>query len=102
MTYHTTDPYPRPVVMSRPIRATVRVDALHLGTQAAAELAAAKIHAAVRAQIEDALPGITPEDAAQLRKVAERELQVTTRPDGSVSMTIAFDVVTRPHALGAT
>ena len=102
MTYHATDPYPRPVVMSHPIRATVRVDALHLGTQAAAELAAAKIHAAVRAQIEDALPGITSEDAAWLRKVAERELQVTTRPDGSVSMTIAFDVVTRPHALDAT
>ena len=28
MTYHATDPYPRPVVMSRPIRAAVRVDAL--------------------------------------------------------------------------
>ena len=90
---------PRPVIMSRPIRAAVRVDALHLGTQTAAELAAAKIHAAVRAQIEDALPGITPEDAAQLLKVTEREMQVTTRPDGSVSMTIAFNVVTRPHTL---
>ena len=102
MTYHTPDPYPRPVVMSRPIRAAVRVDALHLGTQAAAELAASKIRAAVMAQIEAALPGITPEDAAQLLKVTERELQVTTRPDGSVSMAVSFDVATLPHALDAT
>lgn len=106
MTYHTTDPYPRPVVMSRPIRATVRatvrVDALHLGTQAAAELAAAKLRDAVLAQLEDALPGITPDDVAQLLKFAEHETQVTTRPDGSVSMAVSFDVVTRSHAFDAT
>ena len=102
MTYHTTDPYPRPVVMSRPIRATVRVDALHLGTQAAAELAAAKLRDAVLAQLEDALPGITPDDVAQLLKFTEHETQVTTHLDGCVSMAVAFNVVTRPHALDAT
>lgn len=90
---------PRPVIMSHPIRATVRVDALHLGTQTAAEIAAAKIRNAVLAQIEDALPGITPDDVAQLLKFTEHELQVTTQPDGYVTMTVSYDVVTRPHAL---
>lgn len=102
MTYHATDPYPHPVITSHPIRVTVRVDALHIGAQAAAELAASKIRAAVLAQIEDALPGITPDDVAQLLKFAEHETQVTTSPDGSVSMAVAFNVVTRPHALDAT
>ena len=98
----TRELHPHPVTTSRPISATVRVDALHLGTQAAAELAAAKLRDAVLAQIEDALPGITPDDVAQLLKFTEHETQVTTRPDGYVSMTIAFDVVTRPNALDAT
>ena len=99
MSYHTPDPYPRPVIMSHPIRATVRVDALHLDTKTAAELAAAKLRAAVLAQIEDALPGITPDGVAQLLKFAEHETQVTTRLDGSVSMAVSFNVATRSHAL---
>lgn len=98
----TRELHPHPVIASRPISATVRVDALHLGTQAAAELAAAKLRDAVLAQIEDALPGITPEDVAQLLKFAEHETQVTTRPDGSVSMAVSFNVATRSHALDAT
>ena len=92
---------PRPVIMSHPIRATVRVAAFHLDTQAArAELAAAKLRAAVLAQIEDALPGITPDGVAQLLKFTEHETQVTTQPDGCVTMTVSYDVVTRSHALG--
>ena len=94
--------HPHPVITSHPISATVRVDALHLGTQAAAELAAAKLRDSVLAQIEDALPGITPDDVAQLLKFAEHETQVTTHLDGCVSMAVAFNVVTRPHALDAT
>lgn len=92
------DHYPPPVIMSRPIRAAVRVHALPLGTQTAAERAAAKIRDAVLAQVEDALPGITPEDAAQLLKDTEHELQVTTHPDGSVSMSVAFNVTARRTA----
>ena len=80
--------------------AALRAHALPLGMQTAAERAAIKIRAAVLTQIVDALPGITPEDAARLLKLTEHELQVTTHPDGSVSMTVSFIVTNRPTALG--
>lgn len=83
---------PPPVIMSRPIRASVRAYALPLGTQTAAERAAALIRDDLLAQVEDALPGIAPEDAAQILKVTEHELQVTDHPDGSVSMTVSYNV----------
>ena len=99
MNYHSTDPYPPPVITSRPIRADVRVAGFHLDTQAArAELAAAKIRDVVLKQLEDALPGITPEEAAKLLKFTEHELQVTTHPDGSVRMYLAFNVAAKEEA----
>lgn len=99
MTYHSTDPYPHPVITSRPIRADVRVAGFHLDTQAArAELAAAKIRDVVLKQLEDALPGITPKEAAKLLDRMERETQVTTHPDGSVSMYLAFNVAAKEES----
>lgn len=96
----TRELHPRPVTTSHPIRAEVRVAGFHLDTQVArAEFAAAKIRDVVRKQLEDALPGITPDDVAQLLKFTEHETQVTTQPDGCVSVAVAFDVVTRSHAL---
>lgn len=86
---------PPPVIMSRPITAAVRAYALPLGTQTAAERAAALIRDDLLAQVEDALPGITPEDAAQFLKVAEHELGVTTHSDGSVSMSVSYKVTAR-------
>ena len=89
--------------MTRPITAAVRAYTLPLGTQTAAvrataERAAVKIRDAVLTQIEDVLPGITPEDAAQLLNATEHELQVTTHPDGSVSMAVSFNVTARRTA----
>lgn len=97
----TRELHPRPVIMSRPIRVAVRYDAPHLDTRTAAEIAAAKLRVAVLAEIEDALPGITPDDVAQLLKFTEHETQVTTDPDGSVSMTVSYNVAAHPLSLEA-
>ena len=95
MNYHTTDPYPHPLILSRPITAAARAHALPLGTQTAAERAAAKIEEAVMAQIEEDFPDLDPEEAAQWLKLTEHELQVTTHPDGSVSMAVSYNVTAR-------
>ena len=92
------DPHPSPVIMSRPITASVRAQFLPNGGPPAAERAARKIHAAIMTQVEAAWPGIAPEDAAQLLELAEQELQFTTHPDGSVSMSVSFNVTTRRTA----